>query len=66
MKNKTDYYGIKAMIPTVMGKLSGIIKDQDGDGDIDLNDLLLTLKGGNGGGILGAATSIPGGLFGKK
>ena len=49
-----------------MTKLSSFIKDQDGDGDVDLNDILLSLKGGAGSGLLGAATSILGSLFGKK
>ena len=52
-----------------MGKLGGILKDQDGDGDVDINDILITLKGGNkssGSGLLGAATSILGGLLKKK
>ena len=47
-----------AFIPKIMGGLKGIIKDQDGDGDVDLNDVLLTLKGGSGsilGSILGGA-----------
>ena len=58
-----------ALIPTVMGSLSKVITDRDGDGDVDLNDIILTLKGtGNntGGGVLGAATSILGGILGKK
>ena len=46
-----------AVIPAIMGKLSGILKDQDGDGDVDLNDVLIALQGGNGkksGGLLGS------------
>ena len=59
---------ISGIIPTVMGKLSNIVKDQDGDGDIDLKDLLVAIQGGNKGGssILGSATGILGGLFKKK
>ena len=53
-----------------------MFKDQDGDGDVDLNDILIALSGKKaqtqpaaataGGGLLGAATSILGGLFKKK
>ena len=59
---------LTGLIPTVLSKLSGFIKDQAGDGAVDLNDILITLQGGKkgGAGILGAATSILGGLFGKK
>ena len=49
-----------ALVPAIMGGLSGILKDQDGDGDVDFQDILITLKGGNktqaqktGGGLLG-------------
>ena len=49
-----------AFIPKIMGGLKGIIKDQDGDGDVDLNDVLLTLKGGSGS-VLG---SVLGGVLG--
>jgi len=56
---------LSGLIPKIMGGLSNFIKDQDGDGDVDLNDILLTLKGGKSSGILGAATSILGGLFKK-
>ena len=38
---------LTALIPTIMGSLSGILKDQDGDGDVDFQDILITLKGGN-------------------
>lgn len=57
---------LSGLIPGVMGKLSSVIADRDGDGDVDLNDILISLKGGSGGGILGAATGILGGLFKKK
>jgi hypothetical protein len=57
---------LSALIPGIMGKLSGFLKDQDGDGDVDINDVLLSLKGGAGSSLLGAATSLLGGLFGKK
>jgi hypothetical protein len=67
---------LAGLIPVIMGKLGGILKDQDGDGDVDLNDIILTLKGGGqkqqqastglGGGLLGAATSILGSILGGK
>ena len=62
---------LTSLLPKVMGGLSGIIQDRDGDGDVDLNDIILTLTGGGqkkqaaGSSILGAATSILGGLFKK-
>ena len=49
-----------------MGSLSKIVKDQDGDGDVDFNDLIIALKGNGGGGILGAAKGILGSRLGGK
>ncbi len=60
---------LMALIPTVMSKLSNVIRDRDGDGDVDLNDIILSLKstnGASGGGVLGAATSILGGILGRR
>lgn len=64
---------LSGLIPQVMGKLSNVIRDRDGDGDVDLNDILAGLVGGAPGagtGSLGsaaanAAKSILGGIFKK-
>jgi hypothetical protein len=69
--NKTNS-ALTGLIPTIIGKLSGLIKDMDGDGDVDMNDIILALSGGGsakkstGGGLLGAATSILGGILKGK
>ena len=69
--NKTNS-ALTGLIPTIIGKLSGLIRDMDGDGDVDINDIILALSGGGsakkstGGGLLGAATSILGGILKGK
>lgn len=59
---------LTGLIPTVVGKLSNFIKDQDGDGDVDFNDIIISLTGKKSGGssLLGAATGLLGGLLKKK
>ena len=70
--NNSQNSALSGLIPTIVGKLSGLIKDMDGDGDVDLNDIILALSGAapkksNAGSILGsAATSILGSILGGK
>ena len=64
---------LTGLIPSIIGKLGGILKDQDGDGDVDFNDILITLGVGGkkttsgGGSILGSVgKGILGSILGKK
>ena len=56
--------GLLALIPKIFGGLKGIIKDQDGDGDVDLNDILIVLKGGKGNVLGGLGGSVLGSVLG--
>ncbi len=57
---------LKGLVPKVMGSLGNIIKDQDGDGDVDFDDLVIMLKGGSTGSLFSAAKGILGSLLGGK
>ncbi len=59
---------LTALIPGILVKLSVIVKDQDGGGDVDINDIIIALTGKKSAGssLLGAATGILGGLLKKK
>ena len=63
---------LTSLIPSIIDKVSGFVKDQDGDGDVDLNDILIALKGGNAqkksagaGSLLGAAAGMLGKILKK-
>ena len=58
---------LSGLIPNIIGKLSGLIRDMDGDGDVDLNDIILSLSGAQpkqkkSGGLLG---SVAGSVLGS-
>lgn len=65
-KQKED--SLTGLIPNIVGKLSGLIRDMDGDGDVDLNDIIMSLSGAQpkqqkkSGGLLG---SVAGSVLGS-
>lgn len=55
---------LTGLIPTALTGVTKMFKDQNGDGKVDINDVIIALGGTIGGkGIFG---SLLGGLFGKK
>ena len=56
---------LTALIPAILGGMTGILKDQDGDGDVDFQDILITLKGGNKTQTQKSSGGLLGGILGK-
>ena len=65
--NSSTTSSLTALLPGVIGKVSSFIQDRDGDGDVDLNDIILSLKGGSSASssLLGMASSLLGGILKK-
>ena len=55
---------LKGTIPTILGGVTKIFKDQNGDGKVDINDIIIAL----GGSSIGKSIfkNVLGGLFGRK
>ncbi len=53
-----------ALIPTILGGVTKLFKDQNGDGKVDINDVIIALGGKIGGG--GLFGGLLGGLFKRK
>ena len=52
------------LIPNILGGVTKVFKDQNGDGKVDINDIIIAVGGsGIGKGII---NSVLGGLFGKR
>ena len=55
-----------ALIPTILGGVTKLFKDQNGDGKVDISDVIIALggkSGKSGGGLFG---SILGGILGRR
>ena len=52
------------LIPNILGGVTKVFKDQNGDGKVDMNDILIALGGSALG--KGVITSVLGGLFKKR
>ena len=52
------------LIPNILGGVTKVFKDQNGDGKVDMNDILIAL-GGSGIGK-SVVTSVLGGLFKRR
>ena len=65
--NSATTSSLTALLPNVIGKVSSFIQDRDGDGDVDLNDIIISLKGGSSSSnsLLGMASSLLGGILKK-
>ena len=52
------------LIPNILGGVTKVFKDQNGDGKVDMNDIIIAL----GGSSIGKSifSSVLGGIFGKK
>ena len=61
---KASNAALLALIPTVLGGVTKLFKDQNGDGKVDINDVIISLGGKIGGG--GLFGSLLGCLFRKK
>ena len=55
---------LTGLIPKILGGVTKVFKDQNGDGKVDFNDILIALGGSSAGKSI--VTSVLGGLFGRR